>query len=216
MKVMPILLIIWYYYLCWHFSYLTFSRFIIFTFTKYFTLFKVVLYIWKIFFFSHHSFMKKSHSKFCKNKPLCMCKEVRCVGLGKERDCLREGGETVWNTLKGGGIEKKGRETKILKRRGAQARSRGGSRKTEELEDPYELWLVGTWNPPGLTVVITGRSLIIYIIYSLWWVIITIIIIIVLIIIIINFIYSLVTKVIKNMYIYNLLITKKKIIIKLN
>ena len=39
--------------------------------------------------------MKKSHSKLYKNKPLCMCNEVRSAGLGKERDCLREGGGTV-------------------------------------------------------------------------------------------------------------------------
>ena len=61
--------------------------------------------------------MKKSRSKLYKNKPLCMCKEVRCVRLGKERDCLCEDGGTVCNTLKEGGIEKRGRETKILKRR---------------------------------------------------------------------------------------------------
>ena len=104
--------------MCCHFSYLIFSRFIIFTFTNYSALFKVLLYIWKIIFFCNHNFMKKSHSKLYKNKPLCMCKEVRCVRLGKERDCLCEDGGTVWNTLKEGGIEKRGRETKILKRRG--------------------------------------------------------------------------------------------------
>ena len=119
---MPILIIIWYYYLRWHFPYLIFSRFIIFTFTNCFTLFKVVLYIWKIAFFCDHNFMKKSHSKLYKNKPLCMCNEVRCAGLGKERDCLREGGGTVWNTLKGGRIEKRGSETKSLKRMGGGER----------------------------------------------------------------------------------------------
>ena len=41
-----------------------------------------------------------------------------------------EGGGTVWNTLKGGGTEKRGEETKILKRRG-QSGSRGGSLKKE-------------------------------------------------------------------------------------
>ena len=54
----------------WHFSYLIFSRFIIFTFRYYFTLCKIVLYIWrKIIFFCHHNFMKKGHSKLSKNEP---------------------------------------------------------------------------------------------------------------------------------------------------
>ena len=39
---------------------------------------------------------------------------------------LREGGGNCLNTLKGGGTEKRGRETKILKRRGARAGSRVG------------------------------------------------------------------------------------------
>ena len=39
---------------------------------------------------------------------------------------LREGGGNCLNTLKGGGTEKRGRETKILKRREAQAGSRVG------------------------------------------------------------------------------------------
>ena len=44
----------------WHFSYLIYSRFIIFTFRNYFTLCKTVLCIWiKIIFFCHHNFMKK-------------------------------------------------------------------------------------------------------------------------------------------------------------
>ena len=55
---------------CWHFSYLFFSRFIIFTFRNYFTLCKIVLCIWrKIIFFCHHNFMKKGHSKLSKNEP---------------------------------------------------------------------------------------------------------------------------------------------------
>ena len=53
----------------WHFSYLIFSRFIIFTFTNYFTLCKIVFWIWWIFFFSHYDFMKKGHSKLYKNEP---------------------------------------------------------------------------------------------------------------------------------------------------
>ena len=44
----------------WPFSYLVFSRFIIFTFRNYFTLCKIVLRIWrKIIFFCYHNFMKK-------------------------------------------------------------------------------------------------------------------------------------------------------------
>ena len=43
-----------------------------------------------------------------------MWKEGWCVGLGQEG--VHEGGGTVWNTLRGGGIEKRGGETKILKR----------------------------------------------------------------------------------------------------
>ena len=54
----------------WHFSYLSFSRFIIFAFRNYFTLCKIVLCIWrKIIFFCHHNFMKKGHSKLSKNEP---------------------------------------------------------------------------------------------------------------------------------------------------
>ena len=54
----------------WLFSYLIFSRFIIFTFRNYFTLCKIVLCIWrKTIFFCHHNFMKKCHSKLSKNKP---------------------------------------------------------------------------------------------------------------------------------------------------
>ena len=54
----------------WHFFYIIFSKFIIFTFTNYFTLCKVMLCIWrKIIFFCHHNFMKKGHSKLSKNEP---------------------------------------------------------------------------------------------------------------------------------------------------
>ena len=54
----------------WHFSYLIFLRFIIFASWNYFTLCKIVLYIWrKIIFFCHHNFMKKGHSKLSKSEP---------------------------------------------------------------------------------------------------------------------------------------------------
>ena len=54
----------------WHFSYLIFSKFIIFTFRNYFTICKIVTCIWrKIIFFSHHNFMKKVYSKLSKKEP---------------------------------------------------------------------------------------------------------------------------------------------------
>ena len=100
-----------------------FFRVIIFTFWNYFTLCKIVLYIWRKFiFFCQHNFIKKSHSKLSKNDPVCMCKESWCVGLGQEGGSLREGGWVgggiVWSTFKGGVIEKRTVETKILKREG--------------------------------------------------------------------------------------------------
>ena len=68
-----------------------------------------------------------------------MGKEGGCVGLGQEG--LREGGGTVWNTLKGGGKKKRGGKTKILKRggklgQGVSALKKGGG---GGLEPPYEL-----------------------------------------------------------------------------
>ena len=54
----------------WHFSYWVFPRFIIFTFRNYFTLCKILSYIWgKIIFFCHHNFRKKGHSKVSRNEP---------------------------------------------------------------------------------------------------------------------------------------------------
>ena len=53
-----------------HFSYLIFSRFIIFKFRNYCTLCKIELCIGrKIIFFYHHSFRKRGHSKLFKNEP---------------------------------------------------------------------------------------------------------------------------------------------------
>ena len=46
----------------WHFLYLIFSRFIIFTCRNY-SLQKCVMYLKKNVFFCHHNFMKKGHSK---------------------------------------------------------------------------------------------------------------------------------------------------------
>ena len=57
------------------------------------------------------------------------------VRAGGEVVCIRVGG-TLWNTVKGCGIEKRGGETKILKC-GGQAESRGGFFK-KEAENP--LW----------------------------------------------------------------------------
>ena len=42
-----------------------------------------------------------------------MCKEGWCDRLGQEGVCLHKGGGNAWNTLNEGGIEKRGRETKI-------------------------------------------------------------------------------------------------------
>ena len=50
-------------------------------------------------------------------------------------------GATVWNTLKGGGTEKSGGETNILKRDdklGMGALKKGGG----GLEPPHELWFL--------------------------------------------------------------------------
>ena len=47
-----------------------------------------------------------------------MCKESWCVGLGQEGVSLREGGEDCLKYLQRGWIEKRGVETKILKREG--------------------------------------------------------------------------------------------------
>ena len=53
----------------WHFSYLIFSRFSIFTVRNDFTFCKIVLCIWrKNIFFCHHV-MKKGYSKLSKNEP---------------------------------------------------------------------------------------------------------------------------------------------------
>ena len=56
----------------WHFSYLIFFRFIIFTFRNYFSClpFAKLCYAFEEKnFFCHHNFMKKIHSKLSKNKP---------------------------------------------------------------------------------------------------------------------------------------------------
>ena len=72
----------------------TFKRFIIFAFRNYFTLCKIVLYIWrKIFFFLPPQSYEKSDSKLSKYEPECMCKWGWCFE------------QTILNNL--GGIEKK-------------------------------------------------------------------------------------------------------------
>ena len=52
-----------------HFSYLIFSRFITFTFRNYFTLYKILMHLKKNYFFCHHNFKEKGHSKLTKNEP---------------------------------------------------------------------------------------------------------------------------------------------------
>lgn len=42
-----------------------------------------------------------------------MCEEGWYVGLGHEGGCLREGGKTVLNSLKGGGIKKEEKGKKV-------------------------------------------------------------------------------------------------------
>ena len=54
----------------WHFPYLIFSKFTIFTFRNYFTLCKIASCIWReIIFLCHHNFIKKGHSKGSENEP---------------------------------------------------------------------------------------------------------------------------------------------------
>ena len=65
-----------------------------------------------------------------------ICKEGWCVGLG-QKGVAWVG--TVWNTLKGGETDKRGGETKILKR--GQGESWGGCLKRDAgwLERPWGL-----------------------------------------------------------------------------
>ena len=72
---------------CWQFSYLIFSRFIIFR-----------------FIFLPPYFYEKSHSKLSRNLVFW----IRARG-----GCLHERGGTVWSTLEGGGIEKKEGKQKL-------------------------------------------------------------------------------------------------------
>ena len=81
---------------CWQFSYLIFSRFIIFR-----------------FIFLPPYFYEKSHSKLSRNLVFW----IRARG-----GCLHERGGTVWSTLEGGGIERR-KGSKNYKK-GGQARSR--------------------------------------------------------------------------------------------
>ena len=108
----------------WHFLYLFFSRFVIFIFRDFtvllfYSLQNCVIHLkieGKLFFFYYHNFMKKSHSKLCKNEPLCMCKEGWCVRLGQEGAkvvCVRV---RELSELHYKGVEKKREERKqILK-----------------------------------------------------------------------------------------------------
>ena len=73
------------------------------------------------------------------NEAVCMCKEGSCVGLGQEGVVYVRVGETLWNTLKGVQIEKKGGETKILKGEGKLAQG-VGTLERGGLEPSYKLW----------------------------------------------------------------------------
>ena len=104
----------------WHFCYLIFSRFIIFKLRKFFTLWKIVLYILRKNFFSATTILWKKIILSCLKMNLCVCIRKVIVSEYARRWVLRMG-EIIWNTLKGGRIEKQGVETKILKRGGGQA-----------------------------------------------------------------------------------------------
>ena len=47
---------------------------------------------------------------------MCMGKEGWCVQLGQGKDFPRNGGRTVWNNLKVGGLEKREKEVKFFKK----------------------------------------------------------------------------------------------------
>ena len=84
--------------------------------------------------------MKKSHSSLSKNEPV-YCKEGWFARSGQEGGFLHKGGGgIVWNTLKGGGIEKREVETKILKRGQAGFWSGCLKKRGRGLKPPYKLW----------------------------------------------------------------------------
>ena len=61
----------------WDFSYLIFSKFIIFKFRNYFILCKIVLYV----ALCYHNFMNKSHSKLPNNEPKNIPYKLRFISL---------------------------------------------------------------------------------------------------------------------------------------
>ena len=120
------------------------SKFIIFIFRNFFTLCKIVLYIWrKKIFFCHHNFMRKSHSKLPKNELVCMCKECWCVELGQVRRYLCESEGTVWNTLKGCRIKKRRGETSYKKR--GKLGQWVGTLKNGDWNPLTNYWLLSSW-----------------------------------------------------------------------
>ena len=66
-------------------------------------------------------------------KSVIICKEGWCVGLEQEVSCVSVEA-TVWNTLKGGGMEKSGEKTKNLKRRGRLVQEVGALKRWWELK----------------------------------------------------------------------------------
>ena len=136
----------------WHFRYLIFSRFIIFTFRNYFTLCKAVLYIWrKIFLFSAKIILWKQIIQSCLKMNLCIC--IRKVGarIRAGGGSLYEGGGIVWNTFKRGGMEKKGVETKILKMRGKLGKGIGALNKRGRGGGGWNPFMNYGWRFPCLT-----------------------------------------------------------------
>ena len=74
------------------------------------------------------------------NRPFDICLNQRKL-VGRIRavwHCVRVG-ETVLNTLKGGGTERRGGKTKILKRGGKLGQGVGALERGGTLKPPYEL-----------------------------------------------------------------------------
>ena len=67
----------------WHFSYLIFSRFIIFAFRNYFTLCKIVLRIWRKIIFSASIILWKKVIHSCLNMHLKISHKPICKGIYK-------------------------------------------------------------------------------------------------------------------------------------
>ena len=122
----------------WHFCYLIFSRFIIFTFRNYSTFCIIVLYICrKIIFFCQHNFMKKIRSKLPKMN-LCVC--VRKVGVSDKGSSRFSawGWVELSEVPSKGWSRKEGSRNKKIKKGARQAGLRGGCHKKEKAGTPLQ------------------------------------------------------------------------------